>query len=173
RCRSTVPASPSPSQNGASNGSIIAITKQALRSEPSPLSLRPRPRHDPPASGALLERDGERRILLLDRFSLLLEVVLRGNDDIRTVAGDVEVPGLAERDGAGSDALLLRVGVEVRRPLGAGSRAVPFIGRELVDDRRLVGARRHGSLHVAFVEAVDKLMNGGHHVGLVLRRGRR
>ncbi len=97
----------------------------------------------------------------------MLERVVRGNDDIGTVSHDIDVPGAAKGDYPIGDSILLGVGVEVVRPIRAGPRTVPLMGRKFVDDGRLICACCQGRLDVALVEAVHELMQGLHHIGLL------
>src|SRR5262249_14520628 len=97
------------------------------------------------------------------RLPFLLERIVRGNHHVGDVSGDIDVRRIAECDHTIGDAILFGVGVEVTRPLRAGSRTLPRVGREFIDDRCLLGAGRQSRLHVTLVETVNELVHGCHH----------
>jgi hypothetical protein len=61
------------------------------------LGFRPGPSQDVPAGWALLQGKGKPRTDFLFRLALDLEVVVAGDDDIGTIAGDVSMQRFAER----------------------------------------------------------------------------
>jgi hypothetical protein len=82
---------------------------------------------DAPTGRAFLQGKSKHRAGLLDQLPLLLERVVRGNDDIGTVCRDIDAPGVAEGDDPIGDPILLGVGVEVIRPIRGSPRTVPCV----------------------------------------------
>src|ERR1017187_5151503 len=98
------------------------------------LTLRPCPSGDAPTGLSFLQGDSQKRADLLNFLSLLLEYVLRGNNNIGPVCSDIDVPGVAEGDDPISDSILFGVGVVVIHPLRTSPRTVPLVGRKFVND---------------------------------------
>ena len=123
----------------------------------------PSPSCDSPTGFAVLQGKREDGADFADWLPLLLEVVVRGDDHVGAVCGDIRVRWVAERDNSIRDAILLGIRFKVADPLGAGPGTVPFVGREFIEDGCLIGTRRQERLRVSLVEAVRKLMNGREH----------
>ena len=128
--------------------------------------FRPSPSSDSPSGFAVLQGKREDGADFADWLPLLLKVVVRGDNHVGAVCGDIRVRRVAERDNSIRDAILLVIGVEVADPRGAGSGTVPFVRREFIEDGCLIGTSRQERLCVSLVEAVRKLMNGRKHCRL-------
>src|SRR5665213_1076272 len=101
---------------------------------------RPRPSCHTPTDAAFSQdecKDGSR---LFEGFAFLLERQIHGNDNIGAIRCNIDVAGLQYGGHQAGDFGLLEEGVEVILPPGAGSRALPLVWWEVIDNGCFVSA---------------------------------
>jgi len=97
------------------------------------------------------------RAALLHRLPLHCEGITGRDDDISMLRIDIHVPGLAQGDNSRSDVVRFAESVEVTRPLTASMFAMPFVGRQVVNDGCQVGTSCQQRFRVALIEGVYEL----------------
>src|SRR5262245_10021390 len=103
------------------------LLKPSRRQLPS--WLCPAPAGNLPTILALLQSQCPSRAGLLHGFAVLLVRVIRRNDNVGAVAGNIHMPGFADGDDAVGDPSLLGVSIKVRQPFRARTRSMPLVRR--------------------------------------------